>query len=158
MPLPRAAPLPAETLGGWFPVVRGNGRADRRVLGGDFLPHTYPEIAGPFHCGRASPASAPPLRARAPRALLGDRALELFKLYAIAPRAARGITFPARKRKGPGRNVPGPFVGCLLSLAGHLVNRSGKRRANFVSPAGNRPHCLLEFAECNFQSLFGGPD
>jgi len=46
--------------------------------------------------------------------------LETFKLYAIAPRAARGITFRARKRKGPGRNVPGPFVGCLLSLSGGL--------------------------------------
>src|SRR5271155_137962 len=118
MPLPRAAPLPATIRGGSSRVVRGSAQVDQRVPGGDFPRRTYPENAGPSRCGPASRAIAPQLRARAPRVLLDDRALELFKLYAIAPLAARGITFCARKRKGPGRNIPGPFVGCLLSLPG----------------------------------------
>src|SRR5580658_10431704 len=154
--LPRAAPSPASIRGGSFRAVRGNVRAGRRVPDADFPRRTCPGNAGPAHRGQASRAIAPRLRARAQRVLVGDRALETFKLYAIAPLAARGISFRARKRKGPGRNVPGPFVGCLLSLSGglSLMNRSGKRRPIFVRAASYRPHFLLEFAQRNFESLF----
>src|SRR5277367_4276051 len=156
-PLPRAAPSPEETRGGWSRVVRGNVRAGRRVPVGDSPRRTCPGSVGPFHCGPAWRATALRPRARAQRVLVGDRALETFKLYAIAPRAARGITFRARKRKGPGSNVPGPFVGCLLSLSGalRLVDRSRKRRPIFTDrSACYGPHLLLEFAQRNFESLF----
>src|SRR5271156_6782460 len=149
MPLPRAAPSPAKLRGVSSQVVRGNVRADPRVRGADFLQRTCPGSAGPSRCGPARRATALRPRARAPRVLLGDRALETFKLYAIAPRAARGITFRARKRKGPGSNVPGPSLGCILPLSGalRLVDRSRKRRPIFTDrAASNRPHLLLEFA------------
>src|SRR5580704_11867474 len=90
MPLPRAAPLPRETRGESSLVVRGSVRAGRRAPGGDFPRRTYPGSAGPVHRGPASRAIAQRLRVRAPRVLLGGRALETFKLYAIAPFAARG--------------------------------------------------------------------
>src|ERR1700691_2057090 len=134
MPLRLAAPSPAEIFGGWSRVVRGNAQADRRVPGGDLPLRIYPGNAKPSHCGRAWPAIVRQLRVRAPPVLLGDRALELFKLYAIARRAARGITFPARNRdRGTVSRVveharhakekaregmfPEPLVGCCFSFS-----------------------------------------
>src|ERR1700683_4305193 len=127
MPLRLAAPSPAEIRGGWSRVVRGNAQADRRVPGGDFLRRIYPGNAGPSHCDRASRAIVRQLRVRALPVLLGDRALELSKLYAIAPRAARGITFPARNRESRSIQLlarPSHPVGTGLSPARRRTGRA----------------------------------
>ena len=54
--------------------------------------------------------------------------------------------------------IPG-LRGCLVSLltSRYLVNGSGDRRLVFAERAAwHRPNRLLEFAERNFERLFGG--